>query len=673
MLPLTNRLGDSPSLYLRQHATNPVYWQPWDEIALGYARENQKLLLISIGYAACHWCHVMEHECFEDQAVAEQMNTAFVSIKIDRESRPDLDAVYMEALQLMTGRGGWPLNIIALPDGRPVYGGTYFPKEQWQAVLQQISTLWTKEPERVRAYADHMEGALIEHQLIKPAGNSSLPDIHFYNRSFGPLAQAYDAHFGGMSPAPKFPMPVLWRYMLKYGVLAKNQDAIDNVHFTLERMAAGGLYDQLGGGFARYSVDPYWKVPHFEKMLYDNAQLVTLYAEAYRQSSHPRFKEVVQNTLDWCKSHLLQKNGAYAAAFDADSEGVEGKYYVWTTTSISSCLGQDELALATHWFGLEDEAIWEEGLLVLQVAKTPAELAKILGKSERHIQETQAKIRQKLLSERDKRIPPACDSKQLLGWNALLLEGLAEAYISLQVENYLVDALALANALLQFKVDGQWYRVVYEDALSQPAFSEDLAYLAQAFFRLYQVSGDPSWLLESEKLVLLLQTDFSDRQTGLLLYGREKALDWHADRVELADNVQPSANSVYAHLLYQLASLHADTRQQEQALALFRLAQTSLEKHMRFYAGWGSLGLDIAYGTAVVSLTGNDAAAAYRELAARYLAGETLLWSVVKQTYPPLLAERYSNAPLRIDRCIFGSCALPLTSVAAYLAATAQS
>lgn len=666
MQPLNNRLGDASSLYLRQHASNPVNWQPWDEEALAFARENNKLLLISIGYAACHWCHVMEHECFEDAEVARLMNAGFVCIKIDRESRPDLDALYMDALQLMTGRGGWPLNIIALPDGRPVYGGTYFPKTQWLAVLEQINTLWSNEPERVYAYAAHMQGALLNQQSLTANPTIDLPDAAFFDRAYASLAQAYDPHFGGVSPAPKFPMPVLWRYWLKYGVLSKNDEALHQVLFTLERMAAGGIYDQLGGGFARYSVDPYWKVPHFEKMLYDNAQLVTLYAEAYRYSKNPRFKEVIAATLAWCKTDLLQADGAYAAALDADSEGVEGKYYVWTAAEIAACLTAEELKLATSWLGLADEAKWEDGLLVLQLAKTPAELGKTFQLSETELALIQNQIRGKLLAHRRQRVSPACDTKQLLGWNALLLEAFAEAYVSLQEASYLDDALDLAGALLQFCVNGQWYRVKYAGNWSQPAFSEDLVYLAQAFFRLYQVSGDVNWLLESEKLLALL-SDYRDRATGLLRFGKEKVLDWHQDKIELADNVQPSANSVYAHLLYQLAILHADFKQREQALVLFRHALPQLEKHLRFYAGWGSLGLDIAYNSAVVTLTGKTAATAYAELAGHYLPSECLIWSIEKKDYPTLLAERYTPMSLRIDRCVFGSCSLAAETTADYL------
>jgi len=667
MILLNNRLSDSPSLYLRQHATNPVHWQPWDDAALIYARKNQKLLLISIGYAACHWCHVMEHECFEDAEVAALMNADFVPIKIDRESRPDLDAVYMDALQLMTGRGGWPLNIIALPDGRPVYGGTYFPKEQWLTALKQIHSLWAKEPERVFAYANHLQGNLIEHQQLPASKSETLADKAFYDRSFTHFIAGFDAHFGGMSPAPKFPMPVLWRAVLQYGVLAKNQRATDAVLFTLESMAGGGLYDQLGGGFARYSVDPYWQVPHFEKMLYDNAQLVTLYAEAYRYSKNDRFKEVIEDSLAWCKQHLRQNNSAYAAAFDADSEGIEGKYYVWTAVELSQILSTEELALATAWFGLKKEAVWEDDLLVLQSVKNRQKLATDFGETEQTITDQQNTIRRKLLAVRDQRIPPACDNKTLLAWNALMLEALAESYVSLGNDNYLQDALELGQSLLGFRVADQWYRVNYEGVFSQPAFSEDLAYLAQAFFRLYQVSGQNSWLRECETLVDLLQRDFADPETGLLVYSHEKALDWHADRVELADNVQPSANSVYARLLYRLADLHADSRQQKRAIALFTLAQPQLEKHLRFYAGWGSLGLEIAYGSALVTLTGQEAAFAYREVAAKYLPGENFIWSAAKQDYPTLLAERYSDEKLRIDRCIFGSCALPVRTVADYL------
>ncbi len=666
MQSLHNRLADASSLYLRQHATNPVYWQPWDEHILEYAGNHGKLLLISIGYAACHWCHVMEHECFADTEVAAVMNKDFVPIKIDRESRPDLDALYMDALQLMTGRGGWPLNIIALPDGRPIYGGTFFPKKQWLAVLKQISSLWENEPHRVYAYAEHMQGALLQHQHSAVVDSTHLPDASFYDHAFLPLSASFDPHFGGLSPAPKFPMPVVWRFWLKYGVLSKRQEVIDQGLFTLERIAAGGIYDQLGGGFARYSVDPYWKVPHFEKMLYDNAQLVTLYAEAYRLTKNPRFKEVVVETLAWCKAELRQSDGAYAAALDADSEGLEGKYYVWTAAEMANNLTDKEMALAESWFGLKEEAYWEDDLLVLQQLKKPDELAILFQYSRSEVETLQEQIRLKLLDIRQKRQSPACDTKQLLGWNAMLLEALAEAYVSLADVNYLQDATELARALEGFNREGQWYRVKYEGNWSQPAFSEDLVYLAQAFFRLYQVSSNSKWLVESEKLVEQLR-HFVDQETGLLCFGQEKTLHWHIDKIELADNVQPSANSVYAHLLYQLAAIHGDSVRRNQALTLFRHALPKLDKHLRFYAGWGSLGLDIAYDSAIVTLTGVEAEVAFIELSGKYLPGEYFIWAKDKPNYPSLVANRYTTESLRIDRCIFGQCELPVTSVAAYV------
>ncbi len=669
MKVLANRLATAPGLYLRQHADNPVHWQPWDDEALAYARKEQKLLLISIGYAACHWCHVMEHECFEDMEVAALMNEHFVPVKVDRESRPDLDAIYMDALQLMSGKGGWPLNVVALPDGRPVYGGTYFPKKQWLDVLSQIAGLWEQEPERVMSYADRLQSGLREMNELVVSHGDVLPGMDFYERGFEQVSHRLDYKYGGLSQAPKFPMPPLLRYLLHYGSTATNQQALEAALLTADRMAAGGLYDQLGGGFARYSVDAYWAVPHFEKMLYDNAQLISFYAEAYRYSRKSRYRDIVTETIHWCKEALLQDSGVYAAAWDADSEGEEGKYYVWTARELAEVLSPADLQFATIWFGIGKDAVWEGPLQVLQEAADETQLAEYFKFSASETQNYKSRIRQILLEVRNKRVAPACDRKQLLGWNGLFLEGLAEAYVSLADDQYLADAISLAENLLHFETEGVWHRVCYESRYVQTAFSEDLVYAATGFFRLFQVSGQLRWLQVAQRMTELLQASFADPTTGLLTQEPLGGGLSFARKFELADNVQPSVNSAYARLLFQLSEIRLDNLLREKSLQLFRYAVPHLEKYSHYYAGWAALGLWSAQPLAVVTVTGPDARQAFLELSARYLPQQLLLFSEKEVSVPEIMKERFVETGYRIDRCIFGSCALAVFDTAEHLRA----
>ncbi len=652
MTVLTNRLAAQPSLYLRQHANNPVAWQPWDEQSLQLARDEQRLLVISIGYAACHWCHVMEHESFDDAQVAAVMNAHFVPIKIDRETRPDLDAVYMDALQLMNGQGGWPLNIIALPDGRPVYGGTYFRKNQWLAVLEQLATMWQNERSRMEDYANKMQEGLESMNQLVVASEQNFRQEDAA-RSLVAFRGRLDAVYGGLSGAPKFPMPPMLRYLLDQAVRSNDVPLLDQLVLTADRMAGGGIYDNLGGGFCRYSVDDQWRVPHFEKMLYDNGQLLSFYAELYRATGKQHYRRLLYEIDRWCRAALLQAEGAYGAAWDADSEGEEGKYYVWTLYELQQLLDEQELTLARRLFGLDDAARWEGPLLVLQ-----------WNEAEYAAQAKQADaLRQKLESVRSQREEPARDRKMLLGWNALQLEGLCEAYAATSDPHFLDEALRLAQVLESFRVNGLWMRVNYGGELSQPAFSEDLAYLGRSFFRLYEVSGSSRWLKQAQALADELLTRFAADDSGLLAWSAQELELPLPKKYELADNVQPSANSVFARLLGQLAELTLDMRYHDHKERMWALARPHLDKYAHFHGGWMQLGLEQAYGRKALTITGSSAHEVHRELLTQYRPDRLLLVHDGEGEAPALFAGRMSTAPLRIDACSHGSCALPVYRV----------
>ncbi|MBA2407111.1 MAG: thioredoxin domain-containing protein, partial [Chitinophagales bacterium] len=424
----TNHLIHESSPYLLQHAHNPVNWYAWNDETLKKARDENKLLLVSIGYSACHWCHVMEHESFEDEKTAQIMNEHFICIKIDREERPDIDQVYMTAVQLMTGRGGWPLNCIALPDGRPVYGGTYFPKEQWNDVLLNLANLYETDPEKAEEYADKLTTGIQQAEIVK--SNTEKPEfsLSLLNETVAAWKGHFDTKEGGSDYAPKFPLPNNYRFLLRYAHEVKDEAVMKQVELSLRKMAFGGIYDQIGGGFARYSTDSLWKVPHFEKMLYDNAQLVSLYSEAYQATKEPLYKQVVYETLEWVKREMTNEEGAFYSALDADSESEEGKFYVWTKAELQQILGSD-FNLFSDYYNVNRTGYWEHDNYILLRDKTDEEFAKENKMDFSALQKKIEELKVKMLDVREKRVRPGLDDKTLTSWNAMMMRGYADAYM----------------------------------------------------------------------------------------------------------------------------------------------------------------------------------------------------------------------------------------------------
>ncbi len=376
--PHTNALINETSPYLLQHAHNPVNWYPWGEEALQKAKEEGKLIIVSIGYSSCHWCHVMEHESFEDSVVAQLMNDHFISIKVDREERPDIDHIYMTAVHLLNQQGGWPLNCIALPDGRPIWGGTYFPKVQWMDALQQVSAYYRDNPEKTLEYAESLAEGIRQNSIYQVEEDPVLLDHEALHTVFQGWTRQFDKNNGGNMGAPKFPMPVNLEALLHYGIQYKDQSILDHVDLTLTNMARGGIYDQVGGGFSRYSVDPIWKVPHFEKMLYDNAQLIGLYSRAYQVFGNETYRQVVQQSIEFLKREMVSGQGAFFSALDADSEGEEGKYYIWSKDELEQLLGGD-FDLFSEYYNVNATGLWENNRYILYRTSDPKEFASERG------------------------------------------------------------------------------------------------------------------------------------------------------------------------------------------------------------------------------------------------------------------------------------------------------
>lgn len=603
-----NALIHSTSPYLLQHAHNPVEWYPWGEEALKKAQTEDKLMIVSIGYSSCHWCHVMEKESFEDEGVARFMNAHFVCIKVDREERPDLDHLYMTAVQMLDQQGGWPLNCITLPDGRPVWGGTYFPKEQWLDVLQQLQEYYANRREEVIRYASNLEEGIRQQALVS-SGNKKTPiateELHQAVRSWIPLL---DPDHGGTRGAPKFPMPVHLQFLLHYGVQCSNEQVLQHVERTLNRMSEGGIYDQVGGGFSRYSVDARWRIPHFEKMLYDNAQLIGLYASAYKVFGHKHYRRVVEQSIEWVKRDMVSPEGAFFTALDADSEGEEGKYYAWTEQELREVFGEEyELFAACYRVG--EASQWEAGTHILQRNPRPEEVAEKFGITPDLLHGKMETWNRLLLSRRKKRIAPGLDDKSLTSWSSLMISGLVEAYRALGKPEYLETATRAASLIRDLCWDGEerLYRNYKNRQASIPGFHTDYALYLEACLNLYEVSLDQNWLDVAMKLNEAATRLFFDDVSGFYQFvhgGSDVLITNHA---EIQDQVIPSSNAVMAHNLFRLGHLMGAPEYLERAHSMGSLVQERFQQHPYGFANWGRLFLLQHFPFYEVAVTGASA------------------------------------------------------------------
>jgi uncharacterized protein YyaL (SSP411 family) len=547
-----NRLTAETSPYLLQHKDNPVNWYAWCDEAWETARRENKPVLVSIGYSACHWCHVMEHEVFEDFECAELMNMHFICIKVDREERPDVDSWFMDAAHLMGSQGGWPLNVFTLPDGRPVYGGTYFPKSKWIALLMNLRNVFQTDHQRVEEYAQQLDSAMRELNFpdASKAAGLSISTIHDLIENW---SKYWDTEWGGNRKAPKFPMPNNWELLLNYAVYFKDEKALRHVNYTLRKMAHGGLYDQLAGGFARYSVDAEWKVPHFEKMLYDNAQLVSLYAQAYRATGDDLLLRITDETLSFMMSEWKTPEGLYCAALDADSEGVEGKYYVWSEADFNSLLGADS-SLLKAYFGVGSHGYWEHDASVLCIKNNPEEWCRLQGIDAHEWNSMLASAKKKLFDYRSNRIKPGLDDKCITSWNALLVKAFAEASKMRNREYYLENAENLIGALCDHLrlPSGLFAHTRTKGVTSNLVLLEDQVTAVDALLVMYEVNGNENHLGLAREIMLLSLAVFSNEGTFLLSNRAKAESDIIGVKFETSDNVIPCANSIAANCLLKL-------------------------------------------------------------------------------------------------------------------------
>jgi uncharacterized protein len=656
----TNALINSSSPYLLQHAHNPVNWQPWNENLIKKAKEKEKLLLISIGYAACHWCHVMEHESFEDEEVARVMNENFICIKVDREESPDVDHYYMTAVQLMSMHGGWPLNVIALPDGRPVWGGTYFPKETWVKNILAVARFWKEDPEKTIEYAQSLQQGIERVSLSGTAGDVVPVSGRLLKRAVENWKERFDFENGGSVGQPKFPMPVNLEFLLYYGKIKNDIQILDFVKLTLLKMARGGIYDQAGGGFARYSVDENWKIPHFEKMLYDNGQLISLYSQGYQYFKSEEIKTVVYETVRFVERELTDKSGAFYSSLDADSEGEEGKFYVWSQDELSQIL-ENDYELFSRYYSVNSNGYWEKGNYILLRALSDEEFAVNNGLLPEKLATKIAEWKKLLLDVRKGRKRPGLDDKTLASWNALMIHGLADAYKAFG--DLYFKNLALQNARFltenMMAADGKLFHVWKKGKISVNGFMEDYALVIRAFISLFEITGEINWLNSSKHLLEYSFSNYYDENSGLFYFSENKMAKVLTNHFQNEDNVIPAANSVMANNIYNLYLLLGKPEYFTRVKKMLYNVTPQIPKYPQAYANWGKLMLKITEPYFEVVVCGNEAEKRILEIQKEYHPNVIWAWCD-KQIQLPLFRGRFVSGKTLIYVCREGACRLPV-------------
>ena len=659
----TNQLVNETSPYLLQHAYNPVDWHPWNEETLEKAKKEDKLLLISIGYSACHWCHVMEHESFEDSAVAKIMNDNFICIKVDREERPDVDQIYMTAVQLMNQRGGWPLNCIALPNGQPFWGGTYFRKEDWKNQILKMANIYKTDKNRVIEFANKLaEGIQQVENIVENTEevNFKWQDLH---NMVSPWSDRFDEDYGGTNGAPKFPMPNAYNFLLQYSHLSNNKEVSQHVELTLNEMAFGGIYDQIGGGFARYSVDKFWKAPHFEKMLYDNGQLVSLYSQAYLKYNNPLYKEIVFETLDFIERELMADNGAFYSALDADSEGEEGKFYVWNEKELTTLITED-FPIFKDYYNINGRGLWEHGNYILLRKESKEEISK---KHKISLSELEQKIENwklTLMKERDTRIRPGLDDKSLTSWNALMLKGYVDAYMSFGEKHHLDIAIKNANFIVntQMSKDGKLLHSYKDGRSTINAYLEDYSLTISAFIRLYESTFDTKWLTHSEKLTEYAIAHFYDKNSGMFFFTSDLDPKLVARKMEINDNVIPASNSVMANALFDLGTILDKENYKQMSIKMLNNIKPEMDSYASGYANYATLMLKQVSPYYEVAIVGKDAHKKTMEMNTKYYPN-TLFIGSFKESDLELLKGKYVEGTTMIYVCENKVCQLPTTNI----------
>jgi len=664
----TNDLIHETSPYLLQHAHNPVNWNAWNENTLAKAKAENKLLLISVGYAACHWCHVMEHESFEDSLVAQIMNKNFINVKVDREERPDIDQVYMNAVQLMTGSGGWPLNVIALPDGRPVFGGTYFKKEQWTDALEQISKLYEEKPEKLHEYADKLEQGIKSLDVVTLNTDEPVFKKPFIEDAIQTWSKQFDNNRGGMNKSPKFMMPNNYHFLLRYAYQNNDKKLQDYVNLTLTKMTYGGVFDQIGGGFSRYSVDAKWHVPHFEKMLYDNGQLVSLYTDAYLITKNELYKNVVEETLEFVKQELTNSEGAFYSSLDADSNTPEGKleegaFYVWKKDELKTLL-QNDFDLFSDYYNINNYGFWEHENYVLIRKDDDASIIKKHNISNDILNKKISSWKTLLLKERNKREKPRLDDKTLTSWNAIMLKGYVDAYRVFGNNDYLASAEKNANFILdnQLREDGGLNHNYKNRKSTINGYLEDYAATIDAFLSLYENTLNEAWLTTARDLANYTFDHFYDDTNKMFYFTSDEDKSLVSRSIEYRDNVIPASNSMMAKNLFKLSHYFDNDHYRNTAITMLNNVKPEMQEYASGYSNWLDLMMNYTNPFYEVAIVGTDVKQKITELNKTYIPNKLIAGSTSENNLP-LLENRYNPGNTLIYVCVNRACKLPVSEV----------
>ena len=673
----SNRLINESSPYLLQHAHNPVDWYPWSEEALQASKDKDLPILLSIGYSACHWCHVMERESFEDEKVASYMNEHFINIKVDREERPDLDHIYMEAVQAISGSGGWPLNVFLTPETKPFYGGTYFPPQKagnrssWLDILAFITGIWKSRRgeiiEQAETLINHINSSgkqLVKKNSIHKDEESTLAvDGSACRLMAENMLSKADKNYGGFGSAPKFPQTFTIQFLLQYGHFFKNESALNHAVFSLKQMLQGGIYDQIAGGLARYSTDEAWLAPHFEKMLYDNALLLITCCDAYLITEDAFFKNKIHQTISFLKRSMLDKNGGFYAALDADSEGEEGKFYVWEATEIADTV--DKAELFSSWYGVKKEGNWE-AKNILHVRKEAEVFARENKISIEDLESIISEGNASLLAVRDKRIHPSTDDKILLGWNALLVTALCKAYASLGVDEYKDMAIQLHVFIEKaFRNPDGSYTHTYKNGVSKyPAFLDDYAYLIQACIHLQEITSEQNYLHQAREICTYVDDHFEDTESGLYHFTPEGQSDIVLRKTEIYDGAVPSGNSVMTENLFYLSIVFDNKKWFSKAEQNLKNMQEVVTQYPTSFGYWASVFLKQFLGMHEIVVTGQDINSSLKEVLKIYLPHKILQSSNRLEDFP-LLQEKDYEERVTFYLCRQYACSLPVSTAEA--------
>lgn len=664
----SNHLINEHSKYLLQHAHNPVDWYPWSDEALAKAVKENKLMIVSIGYSSCHWCHVMEKESFSDTAVSRIMNANFVSIKVDREERPDIDNIYMEACQIVNQNGGcgWPLNAICLSDGRPVWVGTYLAKKDWMHLMNQILEVYKEDQNQLQKAAAQIANHLQSEQQFSVSDKEIRFELKSMTDAHDRVLASLDFQNGGRVGQMKFPLPPLLEYNLEYAFSNKDAKSRQWLDLSLTKMMNGGIYDQLAGGFARYATDEKWNVPHFEKMLYDNAQLISVYANAYRFTNNPAYKNLIIDCTRFMLNELKSPESAYYSSFDADSDGEEGKFYMWTFNEIKSILSDElQLKLIKDYFEISEAGNWEHGKNILRVQLSLTDLAAKYKMPETDVRIKLEDAKQKMLNHRNKRVKPGRDEKIICAWNAMMVQALCDVYAATSDKMYLDQAIQTANFIKSklLQKDLKLFRSYMNGKTGAQGFLDDYACTMQAMIRLYEVSFDESWLQECKSLCEVVIKNFSDESNLHFYYTSSEDKALIARKKELADQVIASSNSMMCEVLHKLGLyFYNESYLDRSEKMLHAMAQQESGMDPVYISNWMRIQIGFVKPLYEVAIVGKDFAKLHAEMLAKYTPNAILLGGATEGSLE-LLKEKLQEDQTFIYVCRNKVCKLPVQEI----------